>query len=123
MMLRNGKIVYTTTQMKIYATMYGRNQTYNLSPRDFLNIQEHTLYLENCFVLRGKQTLANLHQQKATFNKTDAQYLEMLMGFARIYQAGDCRPPATPCSREGGFIGVPASWTHSVHMRRSRNWR
>ena len=86
MMLRNGKTVYTTTQMKIYATMYGRNQTYNLSPRDFPNIQEHTLYLENCFVLRGKQTLANLHQLKATFNKTDAQYLEMLMGFARIYQ-------------------------------------
>ena len=95
MMLRNGKVVYTTTQMMIYSTVYGRHATYNLSPRDFPNPREHTIYLENCFVLDGRQTLDNLHSLKTTFNKTDTQYLEMLMGFARIYQCS--RGTAVPC--------------------------
>jgi hypothetical protein len=84
MLLRNGKIIVNTTQIGIYRKM---NETsYNLNRREFPNILSHTTYLENCFILRGKQTLENLHSLKTTFKKNDEQYLQMLMGFARIYQ-------------------------------------
>ena len=84
MLLRNGKVIITTAQMGMYRKMNATS--YNLNRREFPNVLSHTIYLENCFVLRGKQTLENLRDLKTTFKKNDEQYLQMLMGFARIYQ-------------------------------------
>jgi hypothetical protein len=41
--------------------------------------------LEDSMVSAGRQTYVNLRDLRCVFKKTDAQYLEMLMGFARIY--------------------------------------
>ena len=41
--------------------------------------------LEDSMVAAGYQTYANLRDLRCVFKKTDVQYLEMLIGFARIY--------------------------------------
>jgi hypothetical protein len=47
----------------------------------FATIEE----LEDAFVADGFQTRKNMQDLKTVFNKTDKQYLQMLQGFARIY--------------------------------------
>ena len=41
--------------------------------------------LEDAFVTDGFQTRKNMQDLRTVFNKTDKQYLQMLQGFARIY--------------------------------------
>lgn len=42
--------------------------------------------LENAFVADGFQTRKNMRDLKSAFNKTDDEYMKMLMGFAKIYK-------------------------------------
>ncbi len=42
--------------------------------------------LEDSMVAAGRQTYVNLRDLRSVFKKTDVQYLEMLIGFARIYE-------------------------------------
>lgn len=78
MLLRNGK--YSTDIERMLENR--RNlKTQTTVEVKFATIEE----LEDAFVADGFQTRKNLKDLKKVFNKTDKQYLQMLQGFARIY--------------------------------------
>jgi len=78
MQLRNGK---HTTNMDIERMLENRRT----AKRSTIPLNSSIREFEHIFVSNGYQTLNNLRTLKRTFNKTDAQYLAMLQGFARIY--------------------------------------
>ena len=78
MLLRNGK--YSTD---IERMLENRR---NLKIQTTVEVKFATIEeLEDAFVADGFQTRKNLNDLKKVFNKTDKQYLQMLQGFARIY--------------------------------------
>lgn len=78
MLLRNGK--YSTD---IERMLENRR---NLKIQTTIEVKFATIEeLEDAFVADGFQTRKNLKDLKKVFNKTDKQYLQMLQGFARIY--------------------------------------
>jgi hypothetical protein len=78
MLLRNGK--YSTD---IERMLENRR---NLKIQTTVEVKFATIEeLEDAFVADGFQTRKNLKDLKKVFNKTDKQYLQMLQGFARIY--------------------------------------
>ena len=76
MLLRNGK--YSTD---IERMLENRRMRTNLT-RIGNSIKE----LENAFIADGFQTRKNMRDLKRVFDKTDEEYLQMLVGFARIYK-------------------------------------
>jgi hypothetical protein len=78
MLLRNGK--YSTEIERMLENRQNRNTQTHLELM-FATIEE----LEDAFVADGFQTRKNMRDLKTVFNKTDKQYLQMLQGFARIY--------------------------------------
>jgi hypothetical protein len=78
MLLRNGK--YSTDIERMLENRRHR-KTHTCVEIQFATIEE----LENAFVADGFQTRKNMRDLKTVFNKTDKQYLQMLQGFARIY--------------------------------------
>jgi hypothetical protein len=78
MLLRNGK--YSTD---IERMLENRR---NLKIQTTVEVKFATIEeLEDAFVADGFQTRKNLKDLKKVFNKTAKQYLQMLQGFARIY--------------------------------------
>lgn len=75
MLLRNGK--YSTDIER----MLENRKTHTCVEIKFATIDE----LEDAFVADGFQTRKNMRDLKTVFNKTDKEYLQMLQGFARIY--------------------------------------
>jgi hypothetical protein len=53
--------------------------------RSMIPLNSSVREFEHIFVSNGYQTLNNMRTLKKVFNKTEAQYLAMLQGFARIY--------------------------------------
>ena len=55
--------------------------------RTVIKIRSATIQeLEDAFVGDGFQTRKNMKDLKTVFNKTDAEYLQILQGFAKIYK-------------------------------------
>lgn len=78
MLLRNGK---HSTDIERMLENRRNLKTQTTVEVKFATIEE----LEDAFVADGFQTRKNLKDLKKVFNKTDKQYLQMLQGFARIY--------------------------------------
>ena len=78
MLLRNGK--YSTDIERMLENRRTRTDQTTVEIK-FATIEE----LEDAFVADGFQTRKNMQDLKTVFNKTDKQYLQMLQGFARIY--------------------------------------
>ena len=78
MLLRNGK---HSTDIERMLENRRNLKTQTTVELKFATIEE----LEDAFVVDGFQTRKNLKDLKKVFNKTDKQYLQMLQGFARIY--------------------------------------
>ena len=78
MLLRNGK--YSTDIERMLENRRHR-KTHTCVEIQFATIEE----IEDAFVADGFQTRKNMRDMKTVFNKTDKQYLQMLQGFARIY--------------------------------------
>lgn len=79
MLLRNGK--YSTDIERMIENRRNRKTHKGGVELKFATIEE----LEDAFVTDGFQTRKNMQDLRTVFNKTDKQYLQMLQGFARIY--------------------------------------